>query len=369
MHPGRADHAWAFVTSVARASTPPVAPVRTLPREAMWFFVVAPPVLATLFDPGCVLEPLSVARALVAITGYTVLTGLAVHYSFELLAPRLAGRPALVRALLHSLLCALVVVIVTLPQLPLITLVYPEAAGQELNIAWRGVLVSLVYLSIASFIGYLQRQAVRERLRAHEERTAALEARLAALQAQMQPHFLFNSLNVCAGLVHESPDAAEETLDRLAGFLRYALESTERRFVTVEEELSAVGAYLEVQRQRFGDRLDYEIDVASDARTRNVPPMLVQPLVENALLHGLRGRRDGGVVRVSARVKNGALSLLVEDDGVGPGGSLHRGTGTGEKNVRERIALVYGDDGALETRRSSLGGYACEVTLPLSGRG
>jgi LytS/YehU family sensor histidine kinase len=297
-----------------------------------------------------------------------VLTGLAVHHSFEALAARTRAMPAVLRVVLHALLCAAVVVVVTIPQIPLILFIYPEASGQELNVAWRGVLVSFVYLGIASFIGYLQRQAVRERLRAHEERTAALEARLATLQAQMQPHFLFNSLNVCAGLVHESPDAAEETLDKLAGFLRYALESTERRLVSVEEELEAVASYLEVQRQRFGDRLRYEIDVADAARACEVPPMLVQPLVENALLHGLRGREDGGVVRVAAAIHDGALVLTVEDDGVGPGGSTHRGTGTGEKNVRERVRLVFGEAATFVSRRSSLGGYAVDLTLPLLGR-
>jgi hypothetical protein len=356
------------MTSLATRAPARAEPERVLPREAMWFFVVAPPLLATLFDPGCLMEPWHVTRALVAITGFTVLTGLAVHYSFEALARRLRGKPALLRVPLHALLCAAVVTVVALPQLPLIMLIYPEASGQEIDIVWRGVLVSFCYLGIASFIGHLQRQAVAERLRAHEERALALEARLATLQAQMQPHFLFNSLNVCAGLVREAPDAAEETLDKLAGFLRYALESTERRLVSVDEELEAVVAYLDVQRQRFGDRLRYEVDVADEARACEVPPMLLQPLVENALLHGLGAREQGGVVRVVALVSRERLVLRVEDDGVGPDASTHRGTGTGHKNVRERIRIVLGETASLTTGRSSLGGYACELSLPRVGR-
>lgn len=340
---------------------------RALPREAMWFFVVAPPGLALLFDPSCVKDPPQVARALVSIGAYTILTGLAVHFSFEKLAARMRESATSLRILAHVLLVAVVVTVVTLPQLPLIMLVYPDAAGNELDILSRGIVVSLVYIGMASFIAYLQRQAVRERLRAHEEREAALEARLAVLQAQMQPHFLFNSLNVCAGLVHEDPDAAEATLDRLAGFLRYALESTERRLVTLGEELDAVRAYLEVQRARFGDRLRYEVEADEAARGWRVPPMLLQPLVENALLHGLREREDGGLVRVRARIDEaGLLAIDVEDDGVGPARSTHRGTGTGERNVRERLALVYGARAAMTTGSSeALGGYRSSLAVPL----
>ncbi|MBX3273426.1 MAG: histidine kinase [Sandaracinaceae bacterium] len=350
----------------APASEAPVPRERALPREAMWFFVAAPPVLAFLFDPSCVMDPPHVARALVAITSYTVLTGLAVHLSFEWVAARAGALSLALRVPLHALACALVVTLVTLPQLPFIALVYPEAAGSELDILWRGVLVSYVYLAIASLIAHLARQAVRERMRAHQERTAALEARLAVLQAQMQPHFLFNSLNVCAGLVHEDPDAAEGTLDRLSGFMRYALESTERRLVPLRDELDAVASYLEVQKQRFGERLRYRVDADEAALGRLVPPMLLQPIVENALHHGLRDREAGGEVRVRVtELDDGALRIAIEDDGVGPGASRHRGTGTGERNVRERLAIVYGERASLASGRSeALGGYACTLTIP-----
>ncbi len=340
----------------------PAAPV--LPRQAMWFFVASPPLLAFLFNPACLKEPGHIVRALATLFTYTVVTGVAVHYSFDWLARRLAGKPLALRIPAHALLTVLVVVGVTLPQLPLIDYVYPEASGAELTILWRGVLVSFVYLAIASFIGHLQRAAVEERLRAHEERSAALEARLAALQAQMQPHFLFNSLNVCAGLVHEDAELAEETLDRLAGFLRYALESTEHRFVPIEEELVAVESYLEVQRQRFGARLRHRTRLAPEAEGSRIPPMLLQPLVENAVLHGLRERPEGGTICVEASRIDGVLRIVVEDDGAGPGRSTHRGTGVGQKNVRERLRIVYGEGARLETGPAESGGYRCELSLP-----
>ncbi|MFK7987499.1 MAG: sensor histidine kinase [Sandaracinaceae bacterium] len=347
------------VAQIASMRTAP----RELPSQARWFFLLAPPILAFVFDPSCVMEPSHVARAMLAITGYTVVTGLAVHESYEWLAARGRAWPPSLRVPAHTLLGASVAALVTLPQLPLIVWLYPEAAGMELNILWRGVFVSLGYLGGASFVAYLLRQAVQERMRAHEERTSALEARLAVLQAQMQPHFLFNSLNVCAGLVHEDPDGAEATMDELAGFLRYALESTETRLVSLDDELTAVHSYLEVQRRRFGERLHVEIDVPAGALTLRVPPMLLQPLVENALMHGLRGT-EAGTVRVAAEERQDEVTITVEDDGVGPGASRHRGTGTGLRNVEERLRLVFGDAAGLKAEASPMGGFLVRLHIP-----
>jgi len=328
----------------------------------MWFFVVGPPVMAFLFDPACVKEPAHMARAMVAIVSYTVLTGLSVHYSFEWLHARVGHLHAAARVVLHATLTTLVVALVSLPQLLLVRAVYPEAIGDELSIVSRGVLVSFTYLAVASFIGYLQRQAARERTRAQEERVAALESRLRVLQAQTQPHFLFNSLNVCAGLVHADAESAEKTLDRLAEFLRYSLESTERRLVTLEEELEAVRSYLEVQRQRFGDRLRF--DVRSTADRRLVPPMLLQPLVENAVLHGVQCFERGGSVTVEATEAGGALVIAVVDDGTGSRASSRSGTGLGQKNIRERLELVYGPEARLVVGPTDSGGYRSTITIP-----
>lgn len=338
---------------------------RLLPREAMWFFVTAPPVLGFLFDPKCTLEPVHVARTIVAITLYTVVTGVVVHFSFEWLAARMRGTSLVLRLPVHALSTALVVALVTLPQLPIVIAIQPDASDEQITILWRGVIVSYVYLAIASFIGHLSRQAVRERLHAHEQRTAALEARLAALSAQMQPHFLFNSLNVVASLVHEEPDLAEETLERLASLLRYALTSTDKNLVCLADEMSAVRDYLAIQELRFGDKLRHRFDVSSEAAELAVPPMSIQPLVENAVLHGLRGRE--GEIVVTAVVEDGALALRVEDDGVGPGKSKHHGTGTALRNVQQRLELVFGPRARIATGASESGGFAVALHLPAVG--
>jgi len=331
-----------------------------LPRRAMWFFVVAPPFLAFLFDPSCAKAPGDLARALGALTVYTAVTGLAVHYGYEWMVRRTRGLSVAARVPVLLGFDALVVVAVTLPQLPLIALVYPEAADDAATIVGRALIVSYAYLGLAGFVGHLCDQAARERSRARRERSAAQEARLLALQAQLQPHFLFNSLNVCAGLAHDDPDRAEATLDRLAGFLRYALDSSERAVVPVEDELDAMRAYLEVQQQRFGSRLAYSVE--SDGARGSVPPLLLQPLVENAVLHGVRER--GGVVRVRAEMQGRDLVLTVEDDGVGAEASPHSGTGLGQRSVRERLALVYGDRARVAFGPRPEGGYRCRLVIP-----
>jgi LytS/YehU family sensor histidine kinase len=219
-----------------------------------------------------------------------------------------------------------------------------------------------VYLSVASFVGHLQRRAVEERLKAHHARTAALEARLQMLQSQLQPHFLFNSLNVCAGLVHSSPDVAEATIDKLSAFLRYTLEASKEPMVPLARELEAVAAYLDIQRERFGDRLQHEIIVEGqldDAPT--LPPMLLQPLVENALLHGV-GSAKGGSVRITCTHAGGSYTISIEDSGGGGGAP---GTGTGQENVRERLRLLYGANAHLDCRATASGGYVAIVSLPM----
>ena len=326
-------------------------PEGVLPPGARWFFVAAPPALAYLFDPDCAHEPGAMTRALVAIWVYSAVTGLAVHHGFEWMHRRSMPMLVWLRAPAQLVFITLVVVGVSLPLLPLVEVVYPEVSGAERSVVSRAVLVAFAYLAIASFVGHLQRQAVRER-------TAALEARLAALRAQMQPHFLFNSLNVCAGLVHPRPDLAEETLDHLAGFLRYTLESTEQRFVSLDEELEAIRSYLEIQQQRFGERLRFRVE--SMAERWSVPPMVLQPLVENAVLHGVR--ESGGYVSVIASVVNARLELVVEDDG--GGSSSHRGSGVGQKNVRERLELIYGDRARMSVGPRVPGGYRCVLSLP-----
>jgi len=340
-------------------------PQRQLPREAMWFFVVAPPGLALVFDPPCFTPPDKILPAWLALTLYTCVTGALVHEAFEWLAPRRASWRVPLALLAHGAVTIVVVVVATAVQYPLVRGIYPEIGDDFGGVVGRATLVGFIYLAVAAFIGRLQRQAVAERMKAHLEKTAALEARLQMLQAQMQPHFLFNSLNVCAGLVHTAPDVAEATIDKLSSFLRYTLESSQKRLVPLTDELQAVSAYLHIQNERFGPRLRHEIVATRpEDGAPQLPPMLLQPLVENAIVHGLDADA-GGLVRVECRRHDDRFEISITDTG-GASGSSRPASGHGQRNVRERLRLVYGERAELVCGPCPRGGYESRVSVPLS---
>lgn len=210
-------------------------------------------------------------------------------------------------------------------------------------------------------LGYVREVELRE----ERAQSALVRAELRALQARTDPHFLFNSLNVVAGLVHEDPDGAERVLERLASVFRYALASSRRTEVPLGEELEAVRDYVGVERVRFDDRIRFELEVEPGLEAVRVPPFVLQPLVENAVLHGVSAKSDGGTVWIRARREDGELVLEVQDDGAGSG-SVHEGTGTALEDLRERLRLVHGDDAAVRTEALDPG-FKVVVRLPVEG--
>ncbi len=185
--------------------------------------------------------------------------------------------------------------------------------------------------------------------RVREERLRELAARseLKALKAQINPHFLFNALNSISALIESDPAAAERTLERLAGIFRGTLLASEKESVTLGKELELVDAYLDIERARFGDRLIVTQTVSEDAARVLVPPLILQPIVENAVRHGISPRVEGGHVTIEASVEAGRLRVSVQDDGPGIGdgdseNALSRGYGL--RNVRDRLFTRFGPD-------------------------
>jgi len=180
-------------------------------------------------------------------------------------------------------------------------------------------------------------------------RETAARAELAALQAQINPHFFFNTLNTIASLLEDDPEAAEEVLHRLAGLFRYAFQASDTAPVALSEELEFTRNYLAIERARFGDRLRVEWDIDPDSTEIAVPGLLLQPLVENAIGHGIAPRVEGGRVRISSRLVDRTLHLDVIDDGVGIEGRqedlVQDGHGLG--NVQRRLDAVYRGRGSL----------------------
>jgi hypothetical protein len=191
-----------------------------------------------------------------------------------------------------------------------------------------------------------------ERLRHSELQRLVSQAELRALQSQINPHFLFNALNTLYGTIpRQAAEARRITLD-LAEIFRYFLQ-TDRGFIPLAEEMRIVRAYLEIEALRLGDRLRIEIEVEAAAEPVLIPVLSVQPLVENAVKHGIAGRAAGGSVRLTARATEQCLIVEVKDDG----GGFSKGSagGVGLENVRKRLQLCYGDEAALRIESSSRG--------------
>ncbi|HEX6434774.1 MAG TPA: histidine kinase [Gemmatimonadales bacterium] len=191
------------------------------------------------------------------------------------------------------------------------------------------------------------------------------EARLLTLKAQIQPHFLFNTLNTIALMVRESPTVAERLITRLSELFRHALEGATIHEVSLAEELRFAAAYLEIEAARFEERLQVEWDIDPSALEARVPHLILQPLVENAIRHGIAPRTAEGRLRVAARREDGRVRLEVQDDGVGLSGvGRPAAPGVGLANVRARLAALYGPAGELGLAPTPGGGVTATLVLP-----
>ena len=198
----------------------------------------------------------------------------------------------------------------------------------------------------------LREVALRERAeleasvaRADRERATA---ELKTLRAQVEPHFLYNTLSNVVSLIEREPQTAKHMTERLIGYLRHTLDASRREHATVGDEFEIVGDYLEILRIRMGARLTYVLEASDEVRAMSLSPMLLQPLVENAIKHGLEPKIEGGNVSVSARAETGALRIEIADTGLGFGVATDTGgSGSGLANVRARLKALYGDSAKL----------------------
>ena len=217
--------------------------------------------------------------------------------------------------------------------------------------------------AFAYFVESKEREAQTARLAAQ-----VAEARLGALRMQLHPHFLFNSLNAISVLVRDRDSvSAGRMLDLLSDVLRQVLRSDGAHEVTLAEELEFLERYLAIEQVRFSDRLRVHFDVDESLLDAAVPEFLLQPLVENALRHGISNRADGGVVEVAARRHGDSLELSVADNGPGPERNRPaNGNGLGLANIRERLTTLYGSRARVElqTRAGGHGGTVAAVTIP-----
>jgi len=248
----------------------------------------------------------------------------------------------------------------------------------------------VLYLTIVGIAHYLTRvESLREeKRRATELRAQLSEARLEALRLQLRPHFLFNVLNTISGLMEQDPQTGQKVVRQLGELLRMSLSSRGSREITLQRELDLSRAYLEIEQVRFQDRLTTRIEAPEALMGCAVPPLILQPILENAVRHGISPLRDDGEIVVSAASQNGQLNLRVTDNGPGiePEAEPHRklddpagssaqqadelgsghadGQGIGLANTKARLQELYGAHQALTLEPAAAGGLVVTLTLP-----
>jgi sensor histidine kinase YesM len=232
---------------------------------------------------------------------------------------------------------------------------------------WLGIFIAVVLiihltLQAVSFYRELREKDVLE----EKLKTLAAQAELKALRAQINPHFLFNSLNTIASLVSTNPSKAEEAVERLADIFRYALSASDKELVTLRDELDFIDSYLEIEKARFGDKLKISRAVLPEILDTLIPSLILQPLAENSIKHG---SAENGEVRMEiiGYMDGDTVKVKIKDEGRGVPEEIRMGAytnGTGLRNVNERLKKVYGDDYGLEIRGNKPYGTIAIVTIP-----
>jgi hypothetical protein len=213
---------------------------------------------------------------------------------------------------------------------------------------------SFVILSFVTVLNWMWNNMMeqnRQETRRNEAEQLVKEAELAKLRQQLQPHFLFNSLNSISALAGSRPDEARKMIQQLSDFLRGTLKKDEQQTVTLKEELDHLRLYLEIEKVRFGHRLNIDIDVADEALNAHIPPLLLQPIVENAIKFGLYGTIDAITVSINAQVQQPGLMIEVKNPYDTQTQGTGKGTGFGLSSVQRRLFLLYSRNDLLVAER------------------
>jgi sensor histidine kinase YesM len=232
-----------------------------------------------------------------------------------------------------------------------------------LNFTPSNVMFYWGIIVIEHALDYYQKLQERE-LRASQLEAQLAQSQLEVLKMQLHPHFLFNTLNAISALIRESPDEADEMVSRLGDLLRMTLETAGLQEVPFKKELEFLKHYLDIEQTRFQDRLKVEMAIEPETLDGLVPSMILQPLVENSVRHGVAPRPEGGCVKIKAWLDNSLLRLEVEDDGPGLGGDTPRKERVGLTNTRARVSNLYGDEHGLRLRHAAGGGLIVSLSIP-----
>ncbi|MCP4218942.1 MAG: hypothetical protein GY765_30190 [bacterium] len=232
-------------------------------------------------------------------------------------------------------------------------------------LAYRWISSNLyIYIAIAGFLHffYFYKQHRQKDLEKSQLETQMAQIQLQSLRLQLQPHFLFNALNTISAYVKKSPDTAIKMTARLSNLLRLTLETGHHMEIPLEEELRIVENYLQIEKLRFSDRLEVKMDIDAETRRAMVPAMLLQPLVENAVRHGIAHIMDDAVIEIAIHENKGRLEVLVADNG--PGMKEQSPNGIGLKNIRERLQKLYGDSARFDIESKENEGFRVNISFP-----
>jgi LytS/YehU family sensor histidine kinase len=191
-------------------------------------------------------------------------------------------------------------------------------------------------------------------------------AQLQALRMQLQPHFLFNTLHTISSLMDENVEQAQKMISQIGYLLRGLLDQDHRATISLKDEMRYIRSYLDIEQTRFRDRLSVRYEITEETLAAQVPNLILQPLVENAVKHGFSRRSDSGTIRVSSKRDNGKLHLIVEDDGrgVGDADAIVAKSGIGLENVRKRLHQMYEGEAELRLDSPNRGGFLATISMP-----
>jgi len=373
-NPGRAAHPLDMFALFRRW---PASTRRNLVYTALWSSLIGMTLTALFFA----MNPRGVSPRLPGLLGLTLLTsntiGFLIHgalaglrWAFPAASAR---RTWAMRTCQVLLIEASAVIGFTVPD-ALLRGANPFSAllidGALAPILPMGLMVTALTMAI---LATNERRMKRENAAALQQQQIAeagqllAEARLRTLQAQIEPHFLYNTLSNVVSLIGSEPERAKHMLERLIDFLRASLSASRAEQATLGAELDLAGAYLDLLAVRMGARLRWRIEASDSCRELKIAPMLIQPLVENAVMHGVEPKMEGGEIVVRTSCADGLLRIEVSDDGMGLGNAPPRpGGGVGLSNLRERLRSLHGSKAQLQLLENQPAGVTSRLLLPLS---
>ncbi|MFQ6082804.1 MAG: sensor histidine kinase [Candidatus Aminicenantia bacterium] len=230
-----------------------------------------------------------------------------------------------------------------------------------INLTVTTIFISIHYAS--SFYQEIQKRIIAEK----EAKEMATKAEFKALKAQINPHFLFNTLNSIAALTRLNPGKAEKMIENLAEIFRYTLQSSQKELITLKQELDLIDTYIQIEKARLGERLKIEKKISPENLEIAIPSLIIQPVVENAIKHGVSTHSEIGKIKIIAHKENKIIKIRIEDNGPGiPKNKLSNifSSGTGLQNISDRLEKIYGQKGLLEIENIMPHGLAVTINIP-----